>query len=198
MSAAALELFRDFNDINHADQRPPLFLGQLEGCLFTDNTGDYLRPMHGPNLSIDHLVPGLAARQHPRLLRGIHKLQENQVRLCNGDGSRRRNGCHQLRDHHPTFGKLRLYREFGLPGLVQDLAAYPRATKPKLYCLQYHQWRELFGLLASSLDKVIKEDKVPKPSQRQYTSSRDIIAYHLYQWENYNFDVRFPALDLLT
>ena len=88
MSGSALELVRN---VSKTDPRPPLFLGQVEKCLLSDDPEAYQRAVHGPTLTIEHLIPGIAARQHKRLLNDIHNRHENQVCLCPG--------CHQALDN---------------------------------------------------------------------------------------------------
>lgn len=173
---------------NQGHGRPPLFLGQQNRCLFTGDQDAYARLAHTPT-NVDHLVPKKAAKEHGRLLRSVLEREENKVCLCMG--------CHRRRDHHPRLGKMIIYRRHGLPGLIQDLALYPRATAHELYVLQYHQWRELFNLLWNGLNSAIKAERVPKFAMSDYTSSRDIVEYYLDQWAMGNFDIRMSALALL-
>lgn len=176
-----------------SQERPPLFLGQIQECMLEGDTDGYAQSRHGPILSIDHLIPNLAVRQNKRLFSDISERQENKVCLCNGSVG----ACHYKRDHHPEFGKIKIYRRFNVHGLVQDLAAYPRATKHESYVLQYHQWRELFVLIRDNLRREIKSQKVSLHKISDYSSASDAVEYHLYKWERGNFDVRMPALAYL-
>lgn len=159
-------------------ERPALFLGQQEQCLLTGERNRRLDGNDGIPLTIDHLIPRLAARKH-RILRPLLEKNENLVCLCHR--------CHHKIDHRGEFGKMMMYRKLGLPGLVEYLARYPRSPVSNLYVIQYHQFRELFGMVVQVINDAEKDKKLPPHLLSQYTSARDIALGKLYYWERGDF-----------
>lgn len=177
--------------VDHFESHPHLFLGQLGYCLFT---APEVQPNTAvdPYPSIDHLIPRVARKRHKRLftiprryvpntapvLRNIVDDPVNHVALCRD--------CHGKIDEGEVR-KIKIFRQFGLVGLVETIALYPRATRHDLYRLQYFQWRTLFNLLAVAFQTV---QNVPEQLLPMYHQTEDLVGRYLYRWESGHFDVR--------
>lgn len=165
----------------------PLFLGQMDRCLLTLEYGRSTDPRGGTPLEAEHLIPRVTRRRHKRLLvlpkdstAGVVDLieaHENKICLCDT--------CHRKIDEG-RLGKIAIYRKFGLTGLMEEIALYPRSPDLNLLVVQYHQWRELFSLLQRRF-RLLKE--APPHFMSEYSQAYELVDRYLYRWEQGNFEL---------
>ena len=161
---------------NNGIQRPALYLGQIGRCFISGESSASSNP-RGVALQTEHIIPRLAAREHPRLLKPLRDSYENIGHLCGQ--------CHHKVDRAPK-SKMDTYREHGVTGLMEWLAVYyPRSQDEQLFTIQHLQWQLLFRRVQDSF-RALKGEYPPHMSS-DYTRAKAIVDIHVEQWQSGHF-----------
>lgn len=169
--------------LSHLIQRPPmielpdgkkaLYLSQLNRCFISGEPSEQIDLVRGLALQTEHIIPRLAARQHPRLLKPLKDCYENIGQLCQP--------CHHRVDR-TNNSKMDTYRSRGVTGLIEWLAVYyPRSTDDYLFTIQHLQWQLLFRKVQDSFRSL--KGEFPPHLTSDYSRAKELVDLHLEQWQ---------------
>lgn len=165
------------NGMQLPDGSKALFLSQHERCFISGESSVRTDPNFGVALQTEHIIPKLATRQHPRLLKPLRDVYENIGQLCSS--------CHHKVDRAPN-SKMDTYRNHGVFGLMEWLAIYyPRSADTYLFTIQHLQWQLLFRRVQDSFSSL--KDEYPPHLASDYSRASALVNLHLDQWQDGRF-----------
>lgn len=119
----------------------------------------------------DHIIPRVAARDYPNAFDGVYGKNINFVKLCAEH--------HSIIDDN-SVGKIGIYREGGLTGLVLYLAHYPRCSDPEFWLEQYEQWNGIFDQLHNNFRDL---SRISGKSQEKYDYLSSLTEQYRSRWQ---------------
>ena len=169
-------------------ERRQITLGEFGHCIYCFRGPRNLDPS-GTYLSIDHIIPRIAGKDHPYLLTRVIKSDKHEdlENLIN-DPCNLRVMCRQDHNKFDNYdGKSKSYRLAGLIGIVHNLANEPLPLGELERTTYLWQRHELFRLFQIRLNNVLADDSVGLVTSKQkshYEATLSFVNLTLFNWKN--------------
>lgn len=151
-------------------------LARTKKCIVCLTHARHLSPENP--LCKEHIIPKQACLDHNLVLGSLQEQWFNIARIC--------------RDDHDTVERLKNYGDKSdLLTLITRIANYPRSPDPRLFDLQYVQWRTLFTNIRNNISRL--NGSTPPHFESLYSKTGFTIDNILYEWGKGDFDLLIPT-----